>query len=65
MTAHDFNLRKGLNNWHTLQMECEFPGNDFFGLQYIMSDDILNRIVDLACHKKLSDVPSLLEQTNW
>ena len=46
-------------------METEFPGNDFFGLQYIMSDDILNRIVDLAHHKKLSDVPSLLKQTDW
>ena len=46
-------------------METEFPGDDFLGLQYIMSDDILNRIVDLAYHKKLSDIPSLLEQTDW
>ncbi|KAM6504003.1 hypothetical protein JOM56_000946, partial [Amanita muscaria] len=65
MTAYDFRLKKGLDNWRTLQMESEFPGNDFFGPQYIMSDDILNRIVDLARHKKLFDVPSLFEQTDW
>jgi hypothetical protein len=61
MMAYHFKLKKGLDNWHTLQIETEFPGDDFFRLQYIMSDNILNRIVDLAYHKKLSDVPSLLE----
>ena len=35
MTAYDFKLKKGLDNWCTVQMETEFPGDDFFGPQYI------------------------------
>ena len=65
MNSSDFKLRDGLDNWRTSQMETEFPGDDFFGPQYIMSDDILNRIVDLAHHGKLLDISSLLEQTDW
>ena len=46
-------------------METEFPGDDFFGLQYLMSDDILNHIVDLTHYKKLANVALFLEQTDW
>ena len=46
-------------------MEAEFPGDNFFGPQYLMSDNILNRIVDLARHNKLTDIASLFEQTDW
>lgn len=46
-------------------MEAEFPGDNFFRPQYIMSDDILNQTVDLTSYKKLADIPSLFEQTDW
>ena len=65
MGSYDFKLKDGLDNWCTVQMETEFPGDEFFGPQYLMSGDILNRIVDLARYKKLADVASLLGQTDW
>lgn len=40
-------------------------GDDYFGLQLILSDDILDRIVDLTHHFKAPDVKSLYDQTSW
>jgi hypothetical protein len=65
MKAHDFKLKDGLKAWRTEQMEQEFSGDDFFGPQLLLSDEILNRIVDLAHKNKLTDIQSLHEQTDW
>ena len=46
-------------------MECKFPGNNFFGPQLLLSDDILNWIVHLAHYKKLLDIQALHDQTDW
>ncbi|KAH7919783.1 P-loop containing nucleoside triphosphate hydrolase protein, partial [Leucogyrophana mollusca] len=59
-------LRQKLQEWRELQMvEEDLVDGDFFGSQIIMSNDILDRIVDLAHAEKIADVVSLSEQTRW
>ncbi|KIK77845.1 hypothetical protein PAXRUDRAFT_17233 [Paxillus rubicundulus Ve08.2h10] len=59
-------LRNRLEEWRELQMvEEDLKGDDFFGSQIIMSNGVLNRIIDLAHGHKISDVASLLAQTDW
>jgi hypothetical protein len=65
MNVHDIKLKAALKAWRTQQMEIEFSGDDFFGPQLLLSDEILNRIVGLARNNKLTDIQSLNEQTDW
>ena len=65
MKAHNFKLKDGLKAWRTEQMEWEFSGDDFFGPQLLLSDEILNQIISLAHKNKLTDIQSLHEQTDW
>jgi hypothetical protein len=65
MNVHDVKLKAVLKAWRTQQMEIEFSSDDFFGPQLLLSDEIMNRIVSLACKKKLTDIQSLNEQTDW
>lgn len=66
MNPQDFKLRHELDEWRQNQLVKEgFDEDDFFGPQYLMADDILNRIVDLAHHSQLPTVQVLLEQTEW
>ncbi|TFK68538.1 hypothetical protein BDN72DRAFT_674866 [Pluteus cervinus] len=59
-------LRTRLQNWRKEQMIKEGLGDDqFFGVQLILSDEILDHIVDLAHQSKLLDVKTLAEQTDW
>ncbi|KIL00960.1 hypothetical protein PAXRUDRAFT_79318, partial [Paxillus rubicundulus Ve08.2h10] len=59
-------LRNWLEEWRELQMvEEDLKGDNFFGLQIIMSNGVLNCIIDLAHGQKISDVTSLLAQTDW
>jgi hypothetical protein len=65
MGSLDFKLKDRLKKWRTQQMECEFPGDNFFGPQLLLSDEILNQIVHLAHYRKLPDVQALHKQTDW
>ncbi|KAH7918225.1 P-loop containing nucleoside triphosphate hydrolase protein [Leucogyrophana mollusca] len=59
-------LRQKLQKWRELQMvEEDLIDDDFFGSQIIMSNEILDRIVDLAYTHKITDAVTLAEQTNW
>lgn len=66
MDLYDFKLHDELNDWREKQMVEEGLGlDDFFGPQLLLSDDILDRIVDLHHHSKVHDVQSLIDQTGW
>ncbi|OBZ77631.1 ATP-dependent DNA helicase RecQ [Grifola frondosa] len=66
MNDADLRLKKSLKAWREKQMEEEeLDGDDFFGPQYLLSDRLLTRIVDLAHFSKLSTVQILQEQTDW
>ncbi|KAH9040293.1 hypothetical protein EDB83DRAFT_2174703, partial [Lactarius deliciosus] len=40
-------------------------GNNMFGSQFIMTDKVLERIVDLAHHEQIDDLATLQSQVNW
>ncbi|TFK62853.1 P-loop containing nucleoside triphosphate hydrolase protein [Pluteus cervinus] len=66
MDDTDVKLRTCLQNWRKEQMVKEGLGDDqFFGVHLILSNGILDRIVDLVHHSKLLDVKTLSEQTDW
>ncbi|KAF5381621.1 hypothetical protein D9615_005404 [Tricholomella constricta] len=65
MKPHDHGLKDALDAWRTKQLATDFEGDDFFGPQMILSDDLLDRIVDLAHYCKIPDVEALLHQTSW
>ncbi|KII91007.1 hypothetical protein PLICRDRAFT_553037 [Plicaturopsis crispa FD-325 SS-3] len=66
MTPTDFKLRDALDEWRKKQMEEEGLGrDDFFGPQLLLSDGILDRIVDLAHASKVTNIQELNEQTDW
>lgn len=66
MDEYDLRLRDGLNEWREQQLEDEGRGgDDFFGPEVLMSNDVRNRIVDLAHHGKIQNVKTLEEQTGW
>lgn len=65
MKPCDFELRQSLNDWRRKQLEAEFGSDDFFGPQRILSDQIRDRIVDLAHCNKITSTQVLQEQTDW
>ena len=46
-------------------IEEDLDGDNFFGPQIVMSNKILDRIVDLAHYFKITTPTSLLQQTGW
>ncbi|KAH7904694.1 P-loop containing nucleoside triphosphate hydrolase protein [Hygrophoropsis aurantiaca] len=66
MNTQDYKLRDALRTWRKdLMADAGVGGDDFFGAQLIMADDILNRITNLAHTFKITDLTSLYNQTNW
>jgi len=66
MTSKEQDLRAGLIEWRNVKMvEEDLDGDTFFGPQLIMSNKILDRIIDLAHYAKLTTPASILEQTGW
>ncbi|KAG2158701.1 uncharacterized protein EDB93DRAFT_1076668, partial [Suillus bovinus] len=66
MGPGDFALRDELREWQRQQLiEIGAGGNNFFGVQLIMADEILNRIIDLAYFCKIDSVSSIHDQANW
>ncbi|EGO05098.1 hypothetical protein SERLA73DRAFT_149353 [Serpula lacrymans var. lacrymans S7.3] len=62
----DSDLTASLKKWCKQQMVEEgLEGDNIFGAQCIMPDDLLARVVVLACFQKLISVTALQEQTNW
>jgi hypothetical protein len=65
MGPRDFDLRCSLNEWRQQQLLADFGDDDFFGPQQILTDQIRDRIVDLAHDKKIVNVETLQQQTDW
>ncbi|KAG2113640.1 hypothetical protein BD769DRAFT_1673651 [Suillus cothurnatus] len=66
MTAKELSFRQALEDWRVQEMlECGMGEDDLFGAQLILMDPILDRIVDLAHHSKITDIISLKAQTDW
>lgn len=66
MSAADFDLQKGLNEWREEQMVKEGLGDDtFFGPQIILSDETMQTIIDYAHHHALPDTQSLQDHIDW
>ncbi|KAH9032209.1 hypothetical protein EDB84DRAFT_1270764, partial [Lactarius hengduanensis] len=40
-------------------------GNNMFGSQFIMTDEVLERIVDLAHYEQIDDLATLQSQVSW
>ncbi|KIK37779.1 hypothetical protein CY34DRAFT_59074, partial [Suillus luteus UH-Slu-Lm8-n1] len=55
-----------LEKWRGEKMkDCGFGDDDFFGPQLVLTDEALDRIVDLAHDYKLPDLKTLRDQVNW
>jgi hypothetical protein len=65
MGPRDFELRCSLNKWRQQQLLADFGDNNFFQPQQTLTDQIRDRIVDLAHDKKIVNVETLQQQTNW
>jgi hypothetical protein len=67
MTEADKNLREALRNWRSTQLQAlgASTGDDMFGSQLIMTDDILDRILDLAHFGQIDDLVTLQSQVSW
>ncbi|EGO30354.1 hypothetical protein SERLADRAFT_404560 [Serpula lacrymans var. lacrymans S7.9] len=66
MTPKDLAFCQALEEWREREMvESGLGEDDFFGPQLILADGILNRIIAVAHHLKLTDIASLKDQTGW
>ncbi|EGN96635.1 hypothetical protein SERLA73DRAFT_154130 [Serpula lacrymans var. lacrymans S7.3] len=66
MTKAGGELWRHLKEWRESQLMAEgLSGDTFFGVQIIMSELVLCRIVELAELAKIKDITTLREQTNW
>ncbi|KAF4615749.1 hypothetical protein D9613_012407 [Agrocybe pediades] len=66
MGPADGQLTKALERWRLQQMEQLGLGGDvIFGPQLILSDSVLDRLVQLGHLKKIPDIDSLDSQTDW
>ncbi|KAG2040353.1 hypothetical protein BDR03DRAFT_831004, partial [Suillus americanus] len=66
MTNTKRRLQQELIKWRDSKIiEEDLDADDFFGPQMIMSNKILNRIVDLVHYHKILSTASLFEQTSW
>ncbi|KAG1829033.1 hypothetical protein DFJ58DRAFT_615596, partial [Suillus subalutaceus] len=66
MGPGDFVLRAELQEWRRERLiEIGAGGDDFFGVQLIMADEIFNHIVDLAHSRKIDGVSLIRDQASW
>ncbi|KAH9020365.1 hypothetical protein EDB83DRAFT_2527937 [Lactarius deliciosus] len=65
-TDADLSLKSALEDWRDAQLgHIGIPGDDMYGSQLIMTDDVLERFVDLAHFNQLVDLSSIRAQVNW
>lgn len=67
MTEADKKLKNALREWRSMQMQDlgVMNGDDMFGPQFIMTDESLERLVDLAHYGQIDDLTALQNQVNW
>ena len=67
MSEADKSLTFALREWRVAQLvRIGIPaGDDMYGSQLIMTDDILECIVGLVHHNQLADLASIKAQVNW
>ena len=67
MTEADRKLREALCNWRRTQLQAlgASTDDDMFGSQLIMTDDILERILDLAHFGQIDNLATLQNQVTW
>ncbi|KAI9452135.1 P-loop containing nucleoside triphosphate hydrolase protein [Lactarius psammicola] len=67
LTNTDLNLTSALQDWRNAQLRSIgiLTGDDMYGSQLIMPDDVLERIVELAHFNQLADLASIRAQVNW
>ncbi|KAH9023948.1 P-loop containing nucleoside triphosphate hydrolase protein [Lactarius pseudohatsudake] len=66
-TELDCKLKESLHDWQTgeLQNLGVATGNNMFGSQFIMTDEVLERIMDLVHHEQIDDLATLQSQVSW
>ncbi|KAH9038084.1 hypothetical protein EDB85DRAFT_2142089 [Lactarius pseudohatsudake] len=67
MADADLRLTSALRDWRDAELvRIGIPaGDDMYGSQLIMTDDLLERLVELAHFNQLTDLASLKAQVNW
>lgn len=67
VTEADRKLKEALQDWRSAQLQNMgvMNGNDMFGVQFIMTDDVLDRIVDLAHFDQIDSLTAIQGQVNW
>jgi len=65
LTDADVRLKTALQDWRRNQLLSTVGDDDTFGPQLIMTDDILERFVELAHFKQVSDLASIHTQVSW
>ena len=66
LTDAELGLTSALQDWRKTQMgHMGMQGNYMYGSQLIMTDDTLERIVELAHFHQLLDLASIRAQVNW
>jgi hypothetical protein len=66
MTTRGHNLHQELLQWRDFKvLEEDFDGDNFFSPQIIMSNKILDQIIDLAHYLKIITTTTLFEQMHW
>ena len=59
------NLYDLLTTWRAEEYRKRYRGNVFMGLAMVMSDEIIQRLVDVAHAGKLMTVDDIIDQTGW
>ncbi|KAF8228374.1 hypothetical protein L208DRAFT_1291831 [Tricholoma matsutake] len=66
MQDNDVCLQEDLHNWCRRALTAQGCGSDiFFGPQWILSDQLITHIANLAHHHKITSVQTLTDQTSW
>ncbi len=66
MDGADVSLKNALHAWRVQELKnLGFGGEDFFGPQFVMSERVLQRVVELAHDSKIASSTSFIEQVQW
>ncbi|KAH9161507.1 hypothetical protein EDB89DRAFT_2080579 [Lactarius sanguifluus] len=66
LTNADLSLKSALEDWQDAQLgHIGIPGDDMYGSQLIMTDDILECFVDLAHFNQIANLSLIRAQVNW
>ncbi|KAH8982246.1 hypothetical protein EDB86DRAFT_372749 [Lactarius hatsudake] len=65
LTDADVRLKIALQDWRRNQYLSTVGYEDMYGPQLIMTDDILERFVELAHFEEVSDLASIHVQVSW